>query len=935
MTKPTLIIALTLSCSTIFAQGVNVLGQIVDAKDLSPMIGVTVSLTDLADSTQRKGAITDFEGVFIIRNVMRGEYRFLSSYVSYQPTEKTVQVAESEVEMGIVFIAQDANLLREVVIEGKQIRVQQIGDTTQYNAAAYKTNPNASVEDLVQKMPGITVENGVVKVQGEELRRVTIDGEDFFGEDATLALRNLPAEIVDKIQVFDRLSDQAQFTGFDDGNTQKTLNIVTKSGKANGQFGKIYAGGGSENRYIAGANLNYFKGRRRISLVGMANNLNQQNFSSQDLLGITGSSNGGGGGGRGPGGRGGGNRGATGGVPASNFMVGQQAGISAVNSIGLNYTDRWGEKIRVNGSYFFNNNQNENQSQIRREFFLNEAASQFYDESKRSESTNFNHRINARLEFNLDSANSISLRPQISFQDNSQLSSFSGQNYLSINDPLNTALNETRSDNKGYSFSNDLLYRHRFVKRGRSFSLNIGTALNDKSGDRRLFSQNQYFTVADTSETLDQQSLSGSNALTLSSNLSYTEPLGKNGQLQLQYTPSLNRNTSDRETNSLDSLTGDYSLPILLLSNQFENVVTTHRGGASYQLRKGKINFSLGLNYQHVRLASDQVFPTAFSVDKTFENMLPNARFNYQPSKAENLRIQYRASTNVPSVGQLQNVLDNSNPLLLSIGNPDLKQPYTHSLNLRYSKNSAEKATSFVVSGFAGIVNNYIANASRIATANTIVFDSITLLAGTQINRPVNLNGYWNARTFVTYGLPIGLIKSNLNLNTGFSFQRSPSLINEVKNLVNTFTTNAGAVLSSNISEKLDFTLSYSANFNVVENTLQPQLNNNFFFHNTGLRLNWEFAKRTTFSNDLNQTLYTGLGQNFNQQFWLWNMAVGYRMLKNEALELRLGVFDLLNQNNSIGRIVTETFVEDSVTDVLRRYFMLTATYNLRNFGGR
>jgi hypothetical protein len=917
--------------SVLYAQGVKVQGQIVDAKDNSPMIGVTVILSNLADSTQKKGAITDLEGVFEIQPILPGDYWLSTSYISYLPTEKLLRVDTSLVEMGIVFIAQDANLLKEILVEGKQIRVQQIGDTTQFNADAYKTNPNATVEDLVQKMPGITMENGVMKVQGEELRKVTIDGEDFFGEDATVALKNLPAEIVDKIQVFDRLSEQSQFTGFDDGNTQKTLNIVTKSGKANGQFGKIYAGAGADNRYIAGANLNYFNGKQRISLIGMSNNLNQQNFSSQDLLGVTGASSSGGGGGRG-GNRGGGrNQGGS----ANNFLIGQQAGISTVNSLGLNYTDRWGEKIRVNGSYFFNNNRNENASELTREYFLNEDVNQLYDETNRSESDNFNHRLNARLEFNLDSANTITLRPQISFQDNSRMSSFLGQNYFSVNDPLNITENITRSDNSGYSFSNDLLYRHRFSKRGRTASVNIGTSLNDQTGDRRLFSQNQYFTGVDTSETLDQLTLTSSNGLNLSSNFAFTEPIGKQGQIQLNYTPSINRNTSDRGTNSLDSLTGDYTLPDLLLSNQFENEVTTHRAGGSYQLRKEKINFSIGLNYQNVRLNSEQVSPTALRVDKTFENLLPSASFNFRRSKSENLRIQYRTSTNVPRVNQLQNVLDNSNPLLLSIGNQGLWQPYSHNLNIRFNQNNADKATSFVASGFVGITPNYIGNSTLIAARDTVVLGNIPLLAGSQLTRPVNLEGYWNARSFFTYGLPLGLLKSNLNLSTGFSYQRSPSLVNNMKNLVNSYTTNAGVVLSSNISEKLDFNLSYSANFNVVRNSLQPQLNNNFFFHNTGLRLNWEFAKRATFSNDLQQTLYTGLGEGFNQQYVLWNLAIGYRLLKNEALELRLGVFDLLNQNNSIGRTVTETYVEDSVTDVLKRYFMVTATYTLRNFGGR
>ena len=252
-----------LSLSCVSAQGVHIKGSIHDAKDNSPLTGTSVLVTRTADSL-KVGVITDAAGRFEILHLQPGVYQLSTSYISYLPANQLLTVENLDLDLGTIFIAQDANVLKEVLVKEKQIRVEQLGDTTQYNADAYKTNRNANVEDLVTKMPGITIENGTVKVQGEDLKKVTIDGEDFFGDDATLALRNLPAEIVDKIQVFDRLSEQAQFTGFDDGNAQKTLNIVTKSGKANGKFGKIYAGYGSDSRYIGGANLNYFKGKQRI-----------------------------------------------------------------------------------------------------------------------------------------------------------------------------------------------------------------------------------------------------------------------------------------------------------------------------------------------------------------------------------------------------------------------------------------------------------------------------------------------------------------------------------------------------------------------------------------------------------------------------------------------------------------------------------------------
>ncbi|MBC7892706.1 MAG: carboxypeptidase regulatory-like domain-containing protein, partial [Sphingobacteriaceae bacterium] len=282
----------------------------------NPLIGVTVVFNPLADSTKRDGIVTDTAGRFSFP-LSPGAYRLRASFIGYQPFETTVRVDSQAVELGNLRLFENASQLAEVTVTGQQLRVEMKGDTTQFNAGAYKVNPDATAEDLIKKLPGITLENGAVKTQGEDVKRVLIDGKPFFGDDASLALRNLPAEVIDKIQVFDRLSDQSQFTGFDDGNTDKTINIVTRPGRNNGQFGKVYAGLGSDGRYAAGANTNLFKGDRRISVLGLFNNINQQNFSSQDLLGALGGSSGGGRGGAG-GGRGGpsgGGRGNAGGGP--------------------------------------------------------------------------------------------------------------------------------------------------------------------------------------------------------------------------------------------------------------------------------------------------------------------------------------------------------------------------------------------------------------------------------------------------------------------------------------------------------------------------------------------------------------------------------------------------------------------------------------------
>ncbi len=280
---------------TVFAQTTELIGTVQDAQASVGVSGASILLINSRDSTQRKGVLADAEGNFKLANVKSGNYRLRISSIGYTNLEMRVSIGNSPKNLGVLKLTENANQLGEVTVREKQVRVEQKGDTIQYNAGAFKTNPDATVEDLVKKMPGVTIENGVVKAQGEEVRKVTVDGQEFFGDDAALALKNLPAEVVDKVQVFDRLSEQSQFTGFDDGNTVKTINITTRQNKNNGQFGKVYAGVGDDERYQSGASVNFFKKDQRLTIIGLSNNINQQNFSNQDILGVLGSSGGGGG----------------------------------------------------------------------------------------------------------------------------------------------------------------------------------------------------------------------------------------------------------------------------------------------------------------------------------------------------------------------------------------------------------------------------------------------------------------------------------------------------------------------------------------------------------------------------------------------------------------------------------------------------------------
>jgi hypothetical protein len=697
--------------------------------------------------------------------------------------------------------------------------------------------------------------------------------------------------------------------------------------------------------------MSFFKGNRRISLIGQANNINQQNFSAQDILGITGSTGGGGMGGRGGmggggfggmgGGRGGmggggfgGGRGGMGGGGIGSFFVGQQNGINTTHSFGINYSDSWGKKTTVSGSYFFNNTRNEQDQFTNQQIFIKADTTQNYSEDNLAGSNNFNHRLNMRLEYKIDSMNSIMITPNLSFQDNNSESEITARTLFNNTLPISQSFNTNDRETKGYNFSNNILYRHSFRKRGRTVSLNLSTGLNRRDGEVFLFNNNSYTrpfgTVRDSLRQFTDQQTKGYN---LGANISYTEPIGKEGQLQISYAPSFNKNESDQEAFRYDYAGEKYSLFDQNLSNRFDNTYSAHNGSVVFRKGNRDKMFSIGLALQHSELNSDQEYPFVAKVSRRFTNLLPELMINRKISKRSTIRVNYRSSVNAPSVNQLQDVINNNNPLFLSSGNPDLKQQFSQNLSLRYTFTNTGKGQSLFANVFVQQNNNFIGNATYVALRDSVLNPSVTLFRGSQLSKPVNLDGFYSIRSFLTFGQPIKGIKTNMNINAGFSFVNTPGVVNNRNNTTKNYTYTTGLVFASNVSQYVDFTLSYSANFNNVINSVQPELDNQFFSHVAGAQVNLLSKKGWFFQNDINNQVYRGLADGFNQSFWLWNMSAGKKFLKDQKGELKLSVFDLLKQNQSISRTATETGITDVQNQVLQQYFMLTFTYKLKNFG--
>lgn len=907
------------------AQDLRIAGSLVNAGDQSLLVGATVKLMSARDTSQFKYTITNQQGYFEFNKLNRGSYILEITYIGFDKLRKNVFASNNSQVVKYV-LNPSATTLKEVDVTSTTIRGEQKGDTVQYNAAAFKVSQDATTEDLVRKMPGITIENGTVKAHGEEVKKVLVDGKQFFGDDPSVALKNLPAEVVDKIQVFDKLSDQAAWTGFDDGNAQKTLNIVTKSARNNGQFGKFSAGYGTDDRYLLGANMNIFNDQRRITILGLSNNINMQNFTADDAT--SGSS--------------GGMMSGRGGGPGGGFNMGPSSGINTVNSLGLNFNQSWGTKLTVNGSYFFNRNVNDLTKKISRQYILSADSSQYYSENSISGSTGNNHRMNFRIEYNLNDNNSFIITPRLTIQNssaNSNVLALSGfdPEFMNSSLLLSATDNVTSSKSDSYNFNNDLLYRHKFAKKGRTVSINLGTGINNRNRSSLLSALNSYYAAhgGSAGDSLQQQAKTLTNGLSLSSNLVYTEPVGKNSQLQANYNISYSKNDNDKKTYDYLFEQQDYSPYVdTLLSNVYNNEYTTHRPGIGYLYKTDKANLNAGLTYQYAILKGEQEFPVTNTTSYTFDNILPNLFFNYKFTDRMNLRMVYRGSTNAPSVSQLQEVVDNSNQLLLSAGNPLLKQEVRHFAMSRFSLQNKQKTSNLFWMFFFQKMQDYIGNSTTLVKRDTVFYGQF-VSRGAQISMPVNLDKAWNTRTFLSLGLPVKFIKSNLNFNTGLSYTQIPSLINGAENLSKTLGINEGAVIASNISQKLDFTLTYNFNYNFVDNTLQSQTDNNYIYQAASASINWQFWKGFFIQNNLTYQKYNGISTSYLTDYTLWNAAFGMKFLKNNAAEVKLSAFDLLNQNKSVNRSVSDTYIEDSYTEVLQRYVMLTFTYNLRNFNGK
>lgn len=907
------------------AQSGSVRFRVADRATREAVIGAVAELRSRSDSLAAPlytASGSDGRGSF--HRIPAGDYRLTISSLGYDSLHRDLRVAAAEVILDSLWLTPRAEAIDDVVIETPALRSSVHGDTLSYHAAAYKVAFGADAGSLLAKMPGLEIADGGIAAQGRNIRRVYVDGREFFGNDVLSAIRNIPADMIESIDIFNTQSDQSEFTGVDTGEGFTALNIVTRPDKRRGAFGRLYGAYGIPDKYIGGGNVNIFDQDRRITIIGLVNNVSRQNFSFEDILGTTEETNGT--------------------AANKNFMVKPLDGISTVQALGVNYSDDWGSKAKIAASYFFNRTDNRNVSQTEKQSFTSTDKLVLYDDENTSQALNLNHRFNSRLDYKIAADHSLMMRTSFSVQDNDSRNELRSRtdNRFSEEDIrfVYRRRNFGDNDSRGLNFSNQILYRYRLPgKTSQSLTLGIGGSYR---GYEQL-SQPRQYTFRDPDDTAcDTTAYSSRNisrtdrdqpGYQIYGSASYTRSLTKRSRMSLEYRCSYAENSVERNTYVL---TAENLFPTERnpkQSAEYGYSYLTHRVGATYQYRFPKTKVATTLYYQHDGFSGNYVIPYPTGTERTFDNLTYNAVADISINRNNTLKFNASGRTSNPRATDLQNIVNTTNRQNVVAGNPGLDPVYTHRISGQYIRTNPERGRTFTLSAEFAASPNTVADSLVIDTPAFVIDDEGTTLGeGNQFVRPVNLAGYRNLRAQINYGFPVRWLRSNLNLRAGISAGRLPSIINGVRNNLANRAYNLGAVLGSNISEAVDFRISYTGSYQESRSASQVRSIDNTYF-NQQARAETTFVIRNRFVIRANADYdhYRGITDPFLEERLICNAMLGVKLFRNRLGEISVGVNDLLDQNRTtFRRAVTGTTLRYVTNLAVGRYVAFQLTYNLR-----
>ena len=888
-------------------------GSLIDSEG-EPLIEATVKLLSARDSQFVKGTTTNFDGVFKMAQIKPGRYILTASYIGYEPLDTTLRLGRTaNVKLKPILMRSSSIMLKEAVVHGVKTPIKVMEDTVEYNADSYHTQPNAVVEDLLKRLPGVEVgTDGAITANGKTVSKILIDGKEFFSDDPQVASKNLPANMIEKLQVVDRKSNMARLTGVDDGEDETVINLTFKRGMNQGWFGTAETGYGTDDRYMASFNVNRFWNGNQVTLLGNFNNTNQLGFTDSN-----------------------GNR----------FRrFGGNNGITESRALGLNFNVGKEDIIRIGGDVMWSNTDRKSITRQEREYLFSDYST-FAKINKYSRDRGNNFRGDFRVLWKPDSFNTLEVRPNFSLNFNKSRSTENTDYFNRYHEHASHNATGSNSDGDSYEFGGRIIYSHSFKNhRGRSFSLSSNYRYSNVIENESSFSdfirllEDDPDNKMDIPDKLDQYNDNKTWSNQIMGQFTWTEPLGdvSNGNyLTFSYRANYRWNNADKLVYNLPD---DYDLgiypPVTIgpggsyipvepdpkYSNRYRNNYFNQQIRAGYRKVTKNANLEVGLALVPQMSKSIFLDNADKNIDRWVWNYAPFLRYRYKFSKQSSIQVNYRGQSSQPSMTQLQPVLDISNPTNQIQGNPNLDPSFNHNLMVRYQNFSMESQRSVMLMANIQMTQNAIISATQ-------MYEN-----GSRLTRYINVNGVWNGRLMNMFSMPFRNKKWSFSNHIFTNASRTIGYNNNQKNTSLTFmvSENPGITFRPDNFE-LELRPRYS--LQTTHNTVQVQGNQTV--HSYGGRFDGSYYTSwgLTLQTDINYSATSGYAAGYNTRTWLWNATLSQQFLKSKSLTLAVKVFDLLNQRSNIRRTVTANYIDDIEYNSLTRYFMVTLSYRFNSFG--
>lgn len=916
-----------------FTGNAQITGNVMDSASKQPVDKAIVGLVIKSAQADTTYYFTNEKGEFSISPVPASDFSLVFSSMNYRPVAKFIPVKSPQktISIGNVILAGRSLMLDEVYVQSAPIVIKE--DTIEYRADAFKVKENATTEDLLKKLPGITVDkDGNVKAQGKDVKKIRVNGKDFFGGDVQTATRELPANIIDKVQVIDDYGDQATVSGIKDGEPDKIINLQIKKDKNKGFFGRATVGAGTDNRYQGSFNGNYFNNKQQISLFANSNNTNQSLFNfggmntnrgmgnmmkmGQSMMNDMG--------------------GASGLMNAmqngdQSFVtggLGGNSGITSSNSIGVNYRDEWGKKLSVYGSYSYSHRNN---AAIQNSSSQNTFGDTVYvnNQDNNAETAGDNHRFFFNMEYQIDANNYLKISPNLTFATSNSTNISTFDYYLNKSVKTSDGYNNSTGNTTSPNISGNLLYNHKFRKKGRNFSANISLGSSSNNSEQNTSNQTNSFLFPFFTNTRNQFINQQNDNHNYGIRLTYSEPVSKTRNLDVALSHNLNYARNNKETDSVDAGTGvKFYLP--RFSNDYENDFYRNRIGVSLRTTTKKYNYTLGVSVQPISqqgysLTRDSAYKTINRV-----NVFPVARFVYNFSKTRTFNVNYSGNATQPTFTQLQDVLDISNQQFQTKGNPNLKPSINHNINLTYNNfNFVNGKVLFTNITFTTIQNQIVNNNIQKGRS------------GAQLSIPENVNGFYNFLGYYMFSKPYKNRKYVITLTGTVNYNHNINLISSNRIIGQNWLASQGFNFEFNVKEWLSLGTgaSYSINDNSYKNAALSsfaKLPNTFSSAwMLSSNISVDIPKNWILKYDFDYTINQGLSSSVSTNLAIFNASLEKQLFKKKNGVIKLSANDIFNQNTNVGRSVNANSIIDTRSNRLARYFMLTFTYRLQKFQGQ